>query len=314
MHCLNDYALSVNIGSVTLNRLVFQFSYNQVSMNLYFSNVMEPNPFLNNGYYYDRFRRPYDIDAPCFLNQLIFKNTNTSETFQADCPGSCNSYDDNRVDITMDPRDYLRMISDKFINTTSANATSTNIALEMYTAAALEAPFYVRIEPNDTVQCDVILNLGGSQFVGISYSPADYWINEDIIVIHFTSLIDVATVNASKLSLSRGGYDQYGNNIVNIAGGEILNESPGLTQSVAIRLTSSDRALLASKRICTAGGRNFIRDCYFTLEEGFAASYYGEESSYFGTYPVSDFGSREPSELKVLYVCIICISACTHII
>ena len=268
-------------------------------MSLYFINVTERNPFLinNRGYYFNnQFYRPYDIDAPCFLNQLIFKNTNTSETFQADCPGSCISYDDNRVDIIIDPRDYLRMVSVEFINATSTDATSTNIGLEMYTSAELEAPFYVQIEPNDTFQCDVRLNLGGS--VGISYSP-DYWINEEIIIIHFTSLIDVATVNASKLSLSRDYYDQYGNNTVNITGGEILNESPGLALSVAIRLTSSDQVLLASKGICTAG-RNFIRDCYLTLEEGFAASYYGEENSYFGSYSVSDFGSREPSELKVL--------------
>ncbi len=271
-------------------------------MSLYFTNVTERNPFfINNRYYFNnQFYRPYDIDAPCFLNQLIFKNTNTSETFQANCPGSCTSYDDNRVDIRMDPRDYLRMVSVEFINATSTDATSTNIGLEMYTSSTLEAPFYVRIEPNDTFQCDATLNLGGGS-VGI-YSP-DYWINEEIILIHFNRLIDVATVNASKLSLSRTrvGYDQYGNNTVNITGGEILNESPGLTQSVAIRLTSSDQALLVSKGICTAGGRNFIRDCYLTLEEGFAASYYGEESYYSGSYSVSDFGSREPSELKVLY-------------
>ncbi len=298
------------IGSVTLDRLAFHFSYNQVSMSLYFINVTERNPFLINNrdyYFYDLFYRPY-IDAPCFLNQLIFKNTNTSETFQANCPGSCTSYDDNRVDIRMDPRDYLRMVSDQFINATSTDATSTNnIGLEMYTSAALEAPFYVRIEPNDTFQCDTTLNLGGS--VGISYLP-DYWINEEIILIHFNRLIDVATVNASKLSLSRIRYDQYGNNTVNITGAEILNESPGVALSVAIRITSSDRALLASKGICVAGGVDFIQDCYLILEEGFTASYFGEEGSYFrGGYSVSNFGSRAPSEL-MLYIII---SARIHI-
>ena len=269
-------------------------------MSLYFSNVTERNPFLNTDYLYNPFYRPYDINAPCFLNQLIFKNTITSETFQANCPGSCISYDENRVDITMDPRDYFRMVSVEFINTTSTDATSTNIGLEMYTSSTLEAPFYVRIEPNYTFQCDATLNLGGgSVYIGISYS-LDYWFNEEIILIHFNILIDVATVNASKLSLSRVGYDQYGNNTVNITGGEILNESPGLTQYVAIRLTSSDQGLLASKGICTAGGRNFIRDCNLILEEGFAASYYGEESSYSGSYSVSDFGSRGPSEYIII--------------
>ena len=269
-------------------------------MSLYFTNVTERNPFfINNRYYFNnQFYRPYDIDAPCFLNQLIFKNTNTSETFQANCPGSCTSYDDNRVDIRMDPRDYLRMVSVEFINATSTNATSTNIGLEMYTSAALEAPFYVRIEPNNTFQCDATLNLRGS--VGITYSP-DYWINEEIIVIHFNILIDVATVNASKLSLSRDYYDQYGNNTVNITGGEILNESPGLALSVAIRMTSSDRALLASKGICVASGVDFIQDCYLSLEGGFTASYFGEKSSYFRGYSVSNFGSRAPSEL-MLYI------------
>ncbi len=304
-HCIiictaSSVLSSLLIGSVTLDRLVFQFRYDQVFMSLYFSNVTERNPFLYiyNGYFSDPFYHPYDIDAPCFLNKLIFKNTNTSETFQADCPGSCTSYNDNCVNIRMDPRDYLRMVSVEFINTTSASATSTNIALEMYTVAALEAPFYVQIEPNDTFQCDVTLNFRSS--VHIIYF--DYWINEEIVIIHFNLLIDVTTVNASKLSLSRESYDQYGNNTVNITGGEILNESPGLTQSVAIRLTSSDRALLTSKGICTAGGVDFIQDCYLSLEGGFTASYFGEESSYFSGYPVSNFGSRAPSELKVLYI------------
>ena len=79
------------------------------------------------------------------------------------------------------------------------------------------------------------------------------------------SVIDVATVNASKLSLSRN--NNLDNNTVNITGGKILNQSPGLTLSVAIRLTSSDQDLLASKRICTGG---FIYDCYLSKESGFA--------------------------------------------
>ena len=217
-------------------------------------------------YYYQSFNRVYGV--PCILTQFAFRNTHTNEIFQAEYAGTCESYSTDHIRITMNPRDFLRMVVNEFIDTNS----TTPLGLEMYTADMLEAPFNLRIEPDDPIEFDLRLNLN-SYNIG---RYLDYWTDEGILLIHFYYFIDVATVNASKLSLSRSSYYQRdANNTVNITGGELLNQSPGLTLSVAIKLTSNDQALLASKGICTGDTGNSIRDCYLAVESGFAAAYFG---------------------------------------
>ena len=239
------------------------------------------NPFYDDDYdyyyYYYYNYQSFDrvFDVPCILNQLVFRNTHTNEIFQAEYAGTCNSYSTNHIQITMNPRDHLRMVMNEFIDTNS----TMPLGLEIYTADMLGAPFNLRIEP---FEFDMRVSL--SSFVGVN--DLDYWINDSILLIHFNTFIDVATVNASKLSLSHN-YNRDANNTVNIMGGEILNQSPGLTLSVAIRLTSNDQDLLASKGICTAG--NIIQDCYLGIKEGFAAGYFGVNVSTYTGYEVSNF-------------------------
>ena len=254
-----NYACSVLflllIGSLRIDSVLIDYSYENVYIFIF---------ILDN--------QLFDRDAPCFLNQLVFRNTDTNEIFQSEYLGSCNYFDGFVIRITMNPRDHLKLILDEFIDTNS----TTPLGLEMYTADMLGAPFHLQIEPDDAVKCNVTLNL----YSDVRISDIDYWIDEGILLIHFYTFIDVATVNASKLSsLSRSSYyPRDTNKTVNINGGEILNQSPGLTSSVAIKLTSSDHNLLASKGICTStGSRRFIYDCYLGIESGFAAAYYGAE-------------------------------------
>ncbi len=252
------------------------------------------NPFLSYGeYYYEDFDSMADV--PCFLNELVFKNTNTNETFQAEYPGRCNAYETNLINIVMNHRDYLRMIMDEFINATS----TMPVRVEMYTVDTLGDPFNLRIESNDTVECTVFLNT--YSYVGVN--DLDYWIDEGIILIHLNALVDVDTVNISMLSLSSSRSDGNENNTLILTSAEILNESPGLALTVGIRMTSSDRALLASRGICTAGGVDSILDCFVSLEEGFAASHFGEESSDTSGLSVSNY-RRTPGELWLInYAC-----------
>ena len=260
VYALPDYLFSLLlIGSVSVERVDFYYDYGGVNIYIYFNNLME-NPFYNDDYY------PM-FDVPCILNQLIFRSTHTNEVFQAEYTGTCNSYRANIIQITMNPRDFLRLFENEFIDTTSTTS------LEMYTADMLGAPFNLQIQPDEAVE--FVLRLSLSSYVGISAAP-DYWTDEGILLIHFTAFIDVATVNASKLSLSRPSsyYQRDPNNTVNITGGEVLNQSPGLTLSVAIKLTSNDHDLLASKRICTGSS---IYDCYLNTESGFATAYFGAE-------------------------------------
>ncbi len=255
----------------------FSYTYNGVNINIYFNNLME-NPFYDESddydyYNYRSFNRVYGV--PCILTQFAFRNTHTNEIFQAEYAGTCESYSTDHIRITMNPRDFLRMVVNEFIDTNS----TMPLGLEMYTADMLRAPFNLRIEPDDAIEFNVTLNLY-SNYIGIISYP-DYWTDEGILLLHFTTFIKVATVNASKLSLSRFSYyyNQDANNIVNIMGGEVLNQSPGLTLSVAIKLTTSDQNLLASKGICTGDIGNSIRDCYLAIESGFAAAYFGPEVS-----------------------------------
>ncbi len=271
MRCLNIVCFSLLTGSVSVDRVGFSYTYTGISINIYFNNLME-NPFYDYDYDYDyyyyynyrSFNRVYDV--PCILSQFAFRNTHTNEIFQAEYAGTCNSYTPNHIQITMNHRDFLRMVVNKFIDTNS----TTPLGLEMYTADMLGAPFNLQIEPDDAIEFNVTLNLYSS-YIGIRY--LDYWTDEGILLIHFTAFIDVATVNASKLSFFRN-YNRDANNTVNITGGKILNQSPGFTSSVAIRLTSSDQDLLDSKGICTGG---FIYDCYLSIELGFATAYFGKE-------------------------------------
>ena len=261
----------------------FYYTYSGVSMNIYFNNLIE-NPFYNDDYYNNYYNNYPMFDVPCILNQLVFRSTHTNEVFQAEYTGTCNSYRANIIQITMNPRDFLRLFENEFIDTTSTTS------LEMYTADMLGAPFNLQIQPDEAVE--FVLRLLSSS-LGISAAP-DYWADEGIILIHFLAFIDVATVNASKLSFSRN-YPRDVNNTINITGGEILNQSPGLTLSVAIRLTSNDQALLVSKGICTGDIRNSIRDCYLAVESGFAAAYFGPEVSP-NTYSVNTIWSAPTGE------------------
>ena len=250
---------------------------------------------MNYGEYYYMYEAFDMADVPCFLNELVFKNTNTNETFQAEYPGRCTAYETNLINIVMNHRDYQRMIMDEFINATS----TTPVRLEMYTADTLGTPFNLRIESNDTVECTVFLNT--YSYVGVN--DFDYWIDEGIILIHLNVLVDVDTVNISMLSLSSSRSDGNENNTLILTSAEILNESPGLALTVGIRMTSSDRALLASRGICTAGGVDSILDCFVSLEEGFAASHFGEESSDTSGLSVSNY-RRTPGELWLInYAC-----------
>ena len=259
------------IGSVSVDRVEFFYTYGGVYMYIYFNNLME-NPFYNDE---SSFFEPFDSvsDVPCILNQLVFRNTDTNATFQAEYQGACTSFGSNLILIRMNPRDFLRLLSNKFIDTNS----TTTVPLEMYTADMLGTPFNLRIEPDNPFEFDVRVILSSN--VGVN--DLDYWINDSILLIHFNAFIEVATVNASKLSLSLSFNQDNANNTVNITNGEVLNHSPGLTSSVAIRLSSNDQDLLASKGICI-----IIQDCYLGIEEGFAAAYFGEEVSPTTSYRV----------------------------
>ncbi len=255
--------LSSIIGSVSVDRVTFSYTYNDIHVKIYFNNLME-NPFLNYGAYQSF------SDVPCILNQLVFRNTHTKEIFQAEYMGRCTSYDSIAIQISMNLRDFLTLIVKKFIDTNS----TTPLGLEMYTADMLGAPFNLRIEPDNPIECDVRLNLR----FNVRFTDPDYLIDEGILLIHFNTFIDVATVNTSKLlSLSRD-YHRDANNTVNITSGEVLNQSPGLTKTVAIRLTSSDQDLLASKGLCI-GNDGFNLPCYVGIESGYAAAYFGVEIS-----------------------------------
>ncbi len=59
----------------------------------------------------------------------------------------CLSYGTRNVHITMNPRDFLKLVVDEFINT-----TSTTTPLEMYTADMFVVPFNLRIEPDDPIE------------------------------------------------------------------------------------------------------------------------------------------------------------------
>ena len=266
-------------------RVEFYYGYFDVSMNFYFNNLIE-NPFLSYGdYYYDMFNSMSEV--PCFMNQLVFKNANTNETFQAEYPGNCQSYFRDLIQIRMNPRDYLRMITDEFINATS----TMRVPMEMYTVDTLAAPLDIQIQSNDTFSCDFFRNT----YSYISINEIDYWIDDRIILIHFGALMDVSSVDLSvELALSSVRQSQDGNNTVVLTGVEVLNESPGLAQSVAIRISTSDRALLVSKGICVRDfdAESRIQDCYLNLEEGFLTSHFERELGSF-VYPIYNYRTTQ---------------------
>ncbi len=270
MHCLNILchlnSFFLLIGSVSV-RVKFD---NDVYLYIFFYE------------YYNYYGLP---DELCFLNTLVLRNKNTNETFQAEYPGSCTRpYYRNYVVVKMNSRDYFRLLSNKFIN-----ITSTTVSLEMYNADNMFVyPFNLRIEPDDAIQCDVILHL-----TNLKIHEIDYWINEGILLILVNTLLDVATVNVSKLLLHRDANNTAVN--VNIMSGEILNQSPGLTSSVAIRLTLTDQDLLVSKGICT-----YDQACFISIKSGFAATHYGQEVRSFDGYPVYNRGTAPTGKRNVL--------------
>ncbi len=283
--CLNILCSLYFIDSVRLVQVEFHYGYFDVSVNLYFDNLIE-NPFLSYGdYYYETVDNMSEV--PCFMNQLVFKNANTNETFQAEYSGRCQTFSRDFIQIRMNPRDYLRMITDEFINATS----TTRVPMEMYTVDTLAAPLDIQIQSNDTFSCNFFRNT----YSYISINEIDYWIDDRIILIHFGAIMDVSSVDLSlELSLSSVRQSQDGNNTVVLSGVEVLNESPGLAQSVAIRISTSDRALLVSKGICVRDfdAESRIQDCYLNLEEGFLTSHFEGELGSF-VYPIYNYRTTQ---------------------
>ncbi len=282
------------IDSVRLVQVEFYYGYFDVSVDLYFDNLIE-NPFLSYGdYYYETFDTMAEV--PCFMNQLVFKNANTNETFQAEYLGRCQTYSRDLIQIRMNPRDYLRMITDEFINATS----TTLVPMEMYTVDTLAAPLDIQIQPNDTFSC----NFNRNKFSYTSINEIDYWIDNGIILIHFNAIMDISSVDLSlEVSLSSVRQSQDGNNTVVLTGVEVLNESPGLAQSVAIRISASDRALLVSRGLCIVGSGTEprIQDCYLNIPEGFLTSHFEEEITSF-SYPIYNYRTTQGIICK--YTCI----------
>ncbi len=138
------------IESLELESVEFYYSNFEATMTFSFRNLLQ-NPFLNYGNYY------YVTDVPCFLDQLVFKNTMTNEIFQAEYPGTCNSYVNNVIIIRINQRDYLRMVLDEFIDAASVSTASPTL-IEMYTVNMLGYPFDLRIQSNDTFRCDFSRN------------------------------------------------------------------------------------------------------------------------------------------------------------
>lgn len=261
----------------------FYFNSGGVSIYLQFSEI-DDNPFLNYGEYYYNYGDSGVNDVDCFLDHVIFENTFTGETFRPRDKGNCHSYSRFSVNIEMTARDFFELVTEDFLS----NGTLSNDIL-MYFDDPNEIPLDL---PQYSAETPLRMDLQSylSSYVGLN--EFEFHLDERIVVMHFGAIIYYSNVNVSKLSFSNT-YSYYGeaynpNNTVNISNAEILNShSSDLTRTLALRISQEDVDEMMEKSICTRNNSNNVRNCFLSLEAGFAYSFYNVPS-----YNVRDYGTN----------------------
>jgi len=193
----------------------------------------------------------------CNLTALVFLNTSSpmdpySAFFSPRYPGRCGQVTNNTLVAYLDSRDYVTLLS-LGIFTSHADSyltwketllgpllmvTETEIAYQPQT-------FVIQTHPVVLLEFDLDFNAGQ-------------------LLIHFGSIIDVASINTSGVIMSNGNATQD----VSLTGGEIVSDSYATT--VCIDMTDEDLLNIQNREICTS-----LENCFATFASGFAADVFG---------------------------------------
>jgi len=193
----------------------------------------------------------------CNLTALVFLNTSSpmdpySAFFSPRYPGRCGQVTNNTLVAYLDSRDYVTLLS-LGIFTSHADSyltwketllgpllmvTETEIAYQPQT-------FVIQTHPVVLLEFDLDFNAGQ-------------------LLIHFGSIIDVASINTSGVIMSNGNATQD----VSLTGGEIVSDSYATT--VCIDMTDEDLLNIQNHEICTS-----LENCFATFASGFAADVFG---------------------------------------
>ena len=204
-----------------------------------------------------------DEDVDCFAEKLVF--TDGVTTFTPQYHGYCYSYSLNMIGLELDPRDYLAFIQIGFADTRDEPP-----ALFVYTTDTASEYGY----PLEAISTDSPINC--TYFISnyaFGWDDMEYFVEEGILLFHFSTFINVSSLNLTVLELSPI-YQYQGrssNNTLNVTTGKLLTQPvDGLAINVAIRLSASDRMFLKDNSICTN-----ITNCIVYWSESLAMSYHG---------------------------------------
>ena len=231
---------------------------------------LDDNPF----YYYFQSdgSRIYDEDVKCFAEKLVF--TDGVTIFTPQYHGICYSHSSSQVVLELDPRDFLVFIQIGFANTREPPA------LYMYTVDTASEYGY----PLETITADNPLNC--TSVVSYSYvywKDIEYFVEEGILVFHFSTFINASSLNFMALQLSSVFWFSWSpNNTLSLSGGELLTQPVnGLVDNAVIRLVTTDRKSLKDKVICTNRTNCMV---YWSWDFGLSYDGYPIQTATFGIY------------------------------
>ena len=182
----------------------------------------------------------------CFADKLVF--TDGVSTFSPIYNGYCYSYSSQQVIVELDPRDFLSFIQLGFATAPDGVYPALNISTN---SKALEGDFTIEpITAEDPINATYFVSN-----YNIGYDDIEYFVEDGILVFHFSTFIQFSSLNISVFEIS-SEYLSLRNeeNTRGITESEatILTEPIyDLAITIAILLGASDRAFFEDNYICT---------------------------------------------------------------
>ena len=193
----------------------------------------------------------------CNLSALVFLNTSNpmdpySAFFSPRYPGRCRQVTNNTIVACLDSRDYVTLLS-LGIFTSRADSYLT-------WKETLLGPLLMVTETEIAYQAQTFV----PQTHPVILLEFDLDFNAGQLLIHFGSVIDIASIDISGVTMSNGN----GTQDVSLTGGDIVSYFYATT--VCIDMTDEDLLNIQNHEICTS-----LENCFATFASGFAADVFG---------------------------------------
>ena len=193
----------------------------------------------------------------CNLSALMLLNTSSpmdpySVFFSPRYPGRCGQVTNSTIVAYLDSRDYITLLALGIFSSVANSYLTWKKTLlgPLLTVTETEVAYQAQTFVPQTHQV-IILGF-------------DLDFNAGQLLIHFGSIMDIASTDVSGVTVSNGNATQD----VSLTGGDIVSDSYATT--VCIDMTNEDLLNIHNREICTS-----LENCFATFSSGFALDAFG---------------------------------------